>query len=163
MGGRVALEVLRRAPERIAGIALLDTGVQPLAEGEAGERETTGRHELLQIACERGMAQMAARWVQGMIWGPRLHETALVATVIDMFVRSSARDFRRADSRAAGAPGCQRPAAGHSLPHAGVVRRAGQLGARGRGIARWPRTFPARNSCWCPSAGTCARWNGPKR
>ena len=93
MGGRVALEVLRRAPERIAGLALLDTGVKPLAEGEAGERETTGRQELLQIACERGMAQMAARWVQGMIWGPRLHETALVATVIEMFVRSNPETF----------------------------------------------------------------------
>ncbi len=93
MGGRIALEILRRAPERLAGIALLDTGVQPLADGEAGERETTGRHELQQIAYERGMAQMAARWVQGMIWGPRLHETALVATIIDMFARSSAHVF----------------------------------------------------------------------
>jgi pimeloyl-ACP methyl ester carboxylesterase len=93
MGGRVALEVLRRAPERIAGIALLDTGVQPLAEGEAGRRETTGRHELLQVAQERGMAQMAARWVQGMIWGPRLHETALTAAVIEMFARSSPTVF----------------------------------------------------------------------
>src|SRR5215510_11486659 len=50
MGGRVALEVLRRAPERVAAIALLDTGVQPLAAGEAGQREAAGRHELLDIA-----------------------------------------------------------------------------------------------------------------
>ena len=93
MGGRVALEVLRRAPERIAGIALLDTGVSPLAAGEAGARETAGRQELLQIAQERGMAQMAARWVQGMIWGPRLHDTALITSVIDMFARSNALVF----------------------------------------------------------------------
>src|SRR5262245_34932037 len=39
MGGRVALEVLRRAPERIAALALLDTGVAALPAGEAGERE----------------------------------------------------------------------------------------------------------------------------
>jgi pimeloyl-ACP methyl ester carboxylesterase len=93
MGGRIALEVLRRAPERVAGIALLDTGVQPLASGEAGQREVSGRQELVQLARERGMAQMAARWVQGMIWGPRLHETALVASVIEMFTRSSAETF----------------------------------------------------------------------
>jgi pimeloyl-ACP methyl ester carboxylesterase len=93
MGGRIALEVLRRAPERVAGIALLDTGVQPLASGEAGQREVAGRQELVQLARERGMAQMAARWVQGMIWGPRLHETALVASVIEMFTRSSAETF----------------------------------------------------------------------
>ena len=93
MGGRIALEVLRRAPERVAGIALLDTGVQPLASGEAGQREVAGRQELVQMARERGMAQMAARWVQGMIWGPRLRETALVTSVIEMFTRSSAETF----------------------------------------------------------------------
>lgn len=93
MGGRVALEVLRRAPERVAALALLDTGVQPLAAGEAGQRETAGRHELLQIAREHGMASMAAKWVQGMIWPPRLGETALVDAVIAMFARSTAEVF----------------------------------------------------------------------
>ncbi len=93
MGGRIALEVLRRAPDRVAGIALLDTGVQPLAAGEAGQREVAGRQELVRLARDRGMAQMAARWVQGMIWGPRLHETALVTAVIEMFTRSSAETF----------------------------------------------------------------------
>jgi pimeloyl-ACP methyl ester carboxylesterase len=93
MGGRVALEVLRRAPERIAGIALLDTGAQPLATGEAGEREAAGRHELLQIARNHGMAAMAARWVQGMVWKPRLDDGALVDVVIEMFARSTAEIF----------------------------------------------------------------------
>jgi pimeloyl-ACP methyl ester carboxylesterase len=93
MGGRIALEMFRRAPERIAGLALMDTGTQPLAIGEAGEREKSGRHELLDIARTRGMAAMAARWVQGMIWAPRLQETALVNSVIDMFARSSPEVF----------------------------------------------------------------------
>ena len=163
MGGRVALEVLRRAPERVAAIALLDTGVQPLAAGEAGEREAAGRHELLQIAREQGMAAMAARWVQGMVWKPRLDETALVDGVIDMFARSSAEMFA-AQIRALLA----RPDAGgllprHSLPGAGVVRRSRTAGRPRRAIAKWPRRFPARHSCSCPSAGTCARWSGPRR
>jgi pimeloyl-ACP methyl ester carboxylesterase len=93
MGGRVALEVLRRAPERVAALALLDTGVQPLAAGEPGQRETAGRHELLAIAHERGMAAMATQWVRGMIWPPRLAEAALVASVVDMMARSSAAVF----------------------------------------------------------------------
>lgn len=38
MGGRVALEVLRQAPERVQRLALLDTGIHPLAPGEAGEK-----------------------------------------------------------------------------------------------------------------------------
>jgi pimeloyl-ACP methyl ester carboxylesterase len=93
MGGRVALEILRSAPARIAGLALLDTGVTPLAVGEAGEREAAGRYELLAIARERGMAAMATKWVQGMIWPPRLTEAALVASVVDMMARSSVEIF----------------------------------------------------------------------
>ena len=93
MGGRVGFEVLRRAPERLAGIAILDTGVQPLAAGDPGQRETNGRYELLQIARGSGMAAMAAKWVQGMIWAPRLGEAALVNSVIEMFARSTADVF----------------------------------------------------------------------
>src|SRR5580658_8651255 len=36
MGGRVALEVYRVAPDRVARIALLNTGSSPLAAGAAG-------------------------------------------------------------------------------------------------------------------------------
>ncbi len=93
MGGRVALEVLRRAPQRVTALALLDTGTQPLAAGEAGEREAAGRHELLAIAREQGMATMAARWVQGMVWKPRLQDHALIDSVIQMFARRSADMF----------------------------------------------------------------------
>jgi pimeloyl-ACP methyl ester carboxylesterase len=93
MGGRVALEVFRRAPERVIGLALLDTGTAPLAIGETGARETAGRHELLEIARTQGMAAMAARWVQGMVWEPRLADTALIDAVIAMFARSSAAAF----------------------------------------------------------------------
>jgi pimeloyl-ACP methyl ester carboxylesterase len=93
MGGRIALEMFRRAPERIRALALMDTGVQPLAAGEPGERETRGRHELLDIARTQGMAAMAARWVQGMVWAPRLHERTLIDGIVDMFARSSADVF----------------------------------------------------------------------
>jgi pimeloyl-ACP methyl ester carboxylesterase len=93
MGGRVALEIFRRAPARIIGVALLDSGTAPLAAGEAGARETAGRHELLEIARTQGMAAMAARWVQGMVWKPRLGDAALIDGVIAMFARSSADVF----------------------------------------------------------------------
>jgi pimeloyl-ACP methyl ester carboxylesterase len=93
MGGRVALEMIRRAPHRVSALALLDTGVQPLAAGEPGEREAAGRHELLALAREKGMAAMATRWVQGMVWPPRLNDAALVQDIIDMFARRSADMF----------------------------------------------------------------------
>ena len=93
MGGRVALEVVRLAPGRVAALALLDTGTQALAAGEAGEREAAGRHELLGIARSQGMAAMARRWVQGMVWKPRLTDAPLVAAVVDMMARSSPEVF----------------------------------------------------------------------
>ncbi len=93
MGGRVALEMFRLAPDRIRGIALLDTGTQPLAAGEAGEREVAGRHELVDIARRDGMAAMAQRWVQGMVWKPRLSDKLLVDGIVAMFARGSAEIF----------------------------------------------------------------------
>ncbi len=39
MGGRIALELMRRVPERVERLALLDTGTHPLPAGEAGAAE----------------------------------------------------------------------------------------------------------------------------
>ena len=58
MGGRVALEIARLAPERVQRIALLDTGMDPIAEGAAGEREVQGRMALLDTARQGGMRAM---------------------------------------------------------------------------------------------------------
>src|SRR5258708_9333794 len=44
MGGRVALEVVRRAVSRVTGLALLDTGYTPMPSGAAGEKEAACRH-----------------------------------------------------------------------------------------------------------------------
>jgi pimeloyl-ACP methyl ester carboxylesterase len=84
---------MRRAPERVAALALLDTGISPLAPGDAGEREAAGRYELLEIARTQGMTAMASQWVQGMIWKPRLTDAALVGAVVDMMARSHAEVF----------------------------------------------------------------------
>jgi pimeloyl-ACP methyl ester carboxylesterase len=87
MGGRIALEVARRAPERLLGLAILDTGYEPLAPGEAGERETAGRHSLLAIARRDGMRAMARTWVLGMVHPARLGNHKLVDGIVDMFER----------------------------------------------------------------------------
>jgi pimeloyl-ACP methyl ester carboxylesterase len=87
MGGRIALEVARRAPERLIGFALLDTGYEALAPGEAGEREAAGRHALLAMARREGMRAMARTWLQGMVYPPRLSDEELVEPILDMFER----------------------------------------------------------------------------
>lgn len=88
MGGRVAFELLRLAPERVARVALLDTGSHPLAAGEAGEKERAGRLRLLDIARREGMRTMAADWAQGMVHPSRLGGPVFEA-VLDMFERKT--------------------------------------------------------------------------
>ena len=85
MGGRVALEVFRAAPERVAGMALMDTGHHPFPPGAAGTREADGRFRLLAKARAEGMRAMAGEWVQNMVHPARLTETALIDGVLDMF------------------------------------------------------------------------------
>jgi pimeloyl-ACP methyl ester carboxylesterase len=87
MGGRIALEVARRVPERLIGLALLDTGYEALAPGQAGEREAEGRHALLALARREGMRAMARTWLQGMVYPPRLTDEELVEPILDMFER----------------------------------------------------------------------------
>ncbi|HUI61036.1 MAG TPA: alpha/beta hydrolase [Steroidobacteraceae bacterium] len=89
MGGRIALEVARRVPTRLTGLALLDTGYEALAPGEAGEREKQGRYALLETARRAGMREMARVWVQGMVHPARLSDHELLGVILDMFARKT--------------------------------------------------------------------------
>jgi pimeloyl-ACP methyl ester carboxylesterase len=62
MGGRVALEVYRRAPARITGLGLLNTGVHAVRDGEP-----QSRGHMLRVAYERGMSALAAEWLPPMM------------------------------------------------------------------------------------------------
>lgn len=93
MGGRVALEVVRMAPQRVTHLALLDTGYLARPSGDAGEREASKRYELLELARHQGVRAMAQTWVQGMVHPARLQDTALVNAVLDMFDLKTADIF----------------------------------------------------------------------
>jgi pimeloyl-ACP methyl ester carboxylesterase len=93
MGGRVAMEVLRLAPQRVTHVALMDTGHLPRAVGEAGSQEATKRLALLQMARTQGVRAMAQTWVQGMVHPDRLQEAALIESIVAMFARKSADVF----------------------------------------------------------------------
>lgn len=92
MGGRVALEVMRLAPQRVERLALLDTGTHPLPAGEAGEKERAGRMALLKIAQEQGMRAMGDQWARGMVHPSQL-DTPLFEAILDMIERSSPEQF----------------------------------------------------------------------
>ncbi|MEY3654984.1 MAG: hypothetical protein RL739_3154 [Pseudomonadota bacterium] len=93
MGGRVALEVMRLAPERVSHLALMDTGYLPKAPGAAGDAEVAKRMALKDIAQRDGVRAMALQWVQGMVAPHRLADAALVERVVAMMERKSADVF----------------------------------------------------------------------
>ena len=92
MGGRVALEVMRLAPQRVERLALLDTGTHPLPAGEAGAKERAGRLALLEIARTEGMRAMGRQWARGMVHPSRL-DTPLFESILDMIERSNPAQF----------------------------------------------------------------------
>jgi len=83
MGGRVTLEVFRLAPERVARIGLLDTGVHP-----APPEELSKRQAMLDISAGQGMTALADAWLPPMV-RPGLLDTdpALRTTLYAMVER----------------------------------------------------------------------------
>jgi len=95
MGGRVALEVVRLAPERVRRLALLGTGYRAKEAGAAGEKEAQGRQALLDVAQSQGVRAMAQVWVQNMVAPSRLADAAFIEAIVQMFERKSADIFQR--------------------------------------------------------------------
>jgi pimeloyl-ACP methyl ester carboxylesterase len=93
MGGRVALEVYRAAPEQVTHIALLNTGYLPRAPNAAGEQEARDRYALLEIAKTQGMRAMARQWLPPMINPARHGDPALTETIVEMFARKMPEIF----------------------------------------------------------------------
>jgi pimeloyl-ACP methyl ester carboxylesterase len=87
MGGRVALEVVRLAPQRVLRLGLLNTGVHTVRDGEPQSR---GR--LLRLAFEQGMSALAAEWLPPMMAsGPRTAE--LMPRLMAMVERSTPESY----------------------------------------------------------------------
>jgi pimeloyl-ACP methyl ester carboxylesterase len=84
MGGRVALEVCRRAPARVERLALLDTGYEGVAPGEADKRAV-----LVDQARREGIDSIAAAGGLPMLAPARRSDPVLVKEVFDMVGRMS--------------------------------------------------------------------------
>ena len=93
LGGRVALEIVRRARERVVRLALLDAGCRARPVGAAGDEELAGRMALLALAREKGMRAMANTWAQPMVHPARRTDATLIDAIVAMFARRTADDF----------------------------------------------------------------------
>jgi pimeloyl-ACP methyl ester carboxylesterase len=88
MGGRVALEMWRLAPDRIDRLALLDTGFHGPAPEEAPMRMA-----LVQIAYNQGMAAVADKWLPHMVHPDRLNDASLIGPLRAMVMRATPEIF----------------------------------------------------------------------
>jgi pimeloyl-ACP methyl ester carboxylesterase len=102
MGGYIAFEVMRRAPERVARLALLDTSARPDTP-----EQTRSRRALSELARAGRLDEVADHLLEVFIHPDRLDDAPLCAAVREManatgaaaFVRQETAIIARPDSR----------------------------------------------------------------
>lgn len=90
MGGYVALEVMRQAPERVERLALLDTSARPDTR-----EQTQARLELVELANESGLEEVARSLLPRLLHPDHLDDEGLVSTIIDMATDTGIEAFER--------------------------------------------------------------------
>ncbi|MDH7971509.1 alpha/beta fold hydrolase [Sphingomonas sp. AR_OL41] len=88
MGARVALEVVRRAPERVSRLALVSTGVHLPSPDEAPKR-----HVLRDLGRAQGMAALVDSWLPPMVAPSRREEASLLAPLREMCIQAGLTQF----------------------------------------------------------------------
>lgn len=88
MGGRVAFEMVRMAPERVIRLAALDTGYAGVKPTEAANRGA-----LVDLAREEGMTRLAEKWLPPMMHPMHQENEDLMRDLVDMVKRSSVESF----------------------------------------------------------------------
>jgi pimeloyl-ACP methyl ester carboxylesterase len=102
MGGYIAMEIMRQAPERVTRLALLDTSARP----DTPDR-TADRRRLIEIARSEGVGRVQRLLMPRLIHPDRLAEPDFVARVVrmagdtglDAFIRQQEAIIARPDSR----------------------------------------------------------------
>lgn len=89
MGGRVAFEILRHAPQRVSRLILLDTGFLPRGQGEHGAHEAAQRQHLVALAYSHGMRAMGREWLRGMVPEQRWQDGELIEAILAMVERKT--------------------------------------------------------------------------
>ncbi|MEJ5020931.1 alpha/beta hydrolase [Ochrobactrum vermis] len=90
LGGYVALEIMRQAPDRVTRLALLDT-----AAGPELQEQTVRRRRLLELAIEEGMDRVCDLMIPYLVGGTSWNDPELAATVRRMFSETGAAAFSR--------------------------------------------------------------------
>jgi pimeloyl-ACP methyl ester carboxylesterase len=99
MGGYIAYEIVRQAPERVTKLALLDTG----ARADTPERSEQ-RRQAIATAEREGVRKVQIDLLPVLLHKPRLDDKALVDTVVKMGVDTGLDTFRRQQTALMGRP-----------------------------------------------------------
>jgi pimeloyl-ACP methyl ester carboxylesterase len=99
MGGYIAYEIIRQAPERVQRLALLDTG----SRADTPER-TAARRDLMANAEREGVARAQELLMPALIHKARLDDGALVAAIMQMAVDTGLEAFKRQEAALIGRP-----------------------------------------------------------
>ena len=89
MGGRVALEMMQLAPERIDKFGIMSVGVHPVQPGEYEKRMA-----LVELAEKEGMEALADKWIPPMVPSSRHGDVALMQKIRAMVLRHTPFDHR---------------------------------------------------------------------
>jgi pimeloyl-ACP methyl ester carboxylesterase len=111
MGGYVALEVLRRAPERVEALALLDTSARPETA-----QQTARRRELLALSDAQGYAALLDALWPFEVAPSRVGDAALRRRMDAMMLRTGPEVFARQTDAIIGRPDSRPHLAAISCP-----------------------------------------------
>lgn len=90
LGGRIALELVRLAPERVLGLVLADCGTHARAAGEAEKRL-----ELIEYAHRQGMQALAERWLPPMVHKAFHGSHPVMKSLQEMVLRATPQQHER--------------------------------------------------------------------
>jgi len=99
MGGYVAFEIMRRAPERVTKLALLDTS--PRSDTE---EQTERRHQLMQLTRDGKFDEVLAIFLSQLIHPDRMKDEALCTEIGEMNRRIGPETYLRQQKAIIGRP-----------------------------------------------------------
>ena len=158
MGGYIAFELLRQAPQRVARLALLDTSARPDAAVQSARRR-----EMIELARAGRFGEIADLSYPLLVHADRLGDQALRELLRSMAQDTGAEslhppaDRDHESMRLATGSGCDR------LPDAGAGGRCRSAHAAGTGAGDRRRAFAGARLTVVPASGHLSTLEQPQR
>lgn len=155
MGGYVALEILRRAPERVTRLALISTTARPDAP-----EQSAMRRDLIELAKSSRYAQVMPRLLPKLISAGRRDDADLKRIVVEMADAVGAQAFVRQQTAIISRPDSRPDLARIAVPTAVICGDADELTPKDR-HEEIARAIPAASLSVVPGAGHLATLEAP--